>query len=418
MRSEGMEKWHVWNIFTALPLLLQAALALFLIGIVDFLLALDNEVAIPISVIVGLTLLFLAATTALPTLQGVYLYLPFLFVRDLSKEPSQCPYKSPQSHVFRAFFSFGFYLFHHIIPPLRPACGYLYSRFLYAIQYLHSVFTSISQWLAKRPWSASEDIEHQDNPVDEIHDNISTDGTDTYNYEGHQTEDHHVIPLILTTWRTKRWVDFDSAWLLLRDACANGVHDQNSGLSEHRLDSNNHEILPLFDSVQAIQEAVRGTNPSHTDPFHLSAIYHSFSELSKLLVEWRSGGQDTAMFHRGNRFFYALWKGSDFLKYEDEYQLISHSWWASMKDLHCQNMKLFVTSSNIFNTPAQSLDKHLAELNILLFNCWGKTHPINLISSNSSPPLPRSLQFRYSATKWNQSKWLSSGLNPPIYTDT
>ncbi|KDR66592.1 hypothetical protein GALMADRAFT_106286, partial [Galerina marginata CBS 339.88] len=112
MRSEGMEKWYVWKIFTALPLLLQTALALFLVGVVDFLLTLDNKVAISVSVVIGLTLLFLAATTALPMLQGLYLYFPFLFVRDLSKEPSQCPYKSPQSHVFRAFFSFGFYFFH------------------------------------------------------------------------------------------------------------------------------------------------------------------------------------------------------------------------------------------------------------------------------------------------------------------
>ncbi|KDR66600.1 hypothetical protein GALMADRAFT_30567, partial [Galerina marginata CBS 339.88] len=45
MRSEGMERWYVWKIFTALPLLLQAALALFLIGVIDFLLTLDNKVA-------------------------------------------------------------------------------------------------------------------------------------------------------------------------------------------------------------------------------------------------------------------------------------------------------------------------------------------------------------------------------------
>ncbi|KDR71075.1 hypothetical protein GALMADRAFT_127286, partial [Galerina marginata CBS 339.88] len=158
MRSEGMEKWHVWKIFTALPLLLQAALTLFLIGMVEFLFTLDNTVAIPISVVIGLTLLFLKATTLLPALQGFYLYFPFLFVRDLSKVPSQCPYKSPQSHVFRAIFSFGLYPFHHLFPALRPTRQYIYTRLK---RTLRSVFTPISQRMAKWSRSRSRDIEHQ-----------------------------------------------------------------------------------------------------------------------------------------------------------------------------------------------------------------------------------------------------------------
>ncbi|KDR83150.1 hypothetical protein GALMADRAFT_58130, partial [Galerina marginata CBS 339.88] len=39
MRAEGLKKWHIPKIFTALPLLLQSALVLFFVGIIDFLLA-------------------------------------------------------------------------------------------------------------------------------------------------------------------------------------------------------------------------------------------------------------------------------------------------------------------------------------------------------------------------------------------
>ncbi|KDR66601.1 hypothetical protein GALMADRAFT_216974 [Galerina marginata CBS 339.88] len=220
----------------------------------------------------------------------------------------------------------------------------------------------------------------------EIHNNIGI---------AEWTEDHHVMTLILPTWRKKRWVEFDSAWLLLRDACANGVHDQDSGLTMHRKNKENREILPLFDSVQAIQEAIRGTNLSHTDPSHLSAIYHAFSELSKLVVGWKhpyTGSKHEETFHRWNRFFYGLWKGSKFLDYEAEYQLTDRGFVMSInRDFHCQNMLLFITSRHDKHVPPGS--KHLTELNILLANRWGERNPINLISSNSSSRLPRYLHL-------------------------
>ncbi|KDR84305.1 hypothetical protein GALMADRAFT_19977, partial [Galerina marginata CBS 339.88] len=37
MRADGLKKWHIPKIFTALPLLLQSALVLFFAGIIDFL---------------------------------------------------------------------------------------------------------------------------------------------------------------------------------------------------------------------------------------------------------------------------------------------------------------------------------------------------------------------------------------------
>ncbi|KAF8957091.1 hypothetical protein BDZ97DRAFT_120112 [Flammula alnicola] len=96
MRTEGLERWHVPGIFSALPILLQVALALFLMGLVDFLLSVAPlGVAAPVIAVIGLPLIFSVATTTLPTIQ--------LFASKVlplrERVPSQCPYRSPQSLV-------------------------------------------------------------------------------------------------------------------------------------------------------------------------------------------------------------------------------------------------------------------------------------------------------------------------------
>ncbi|PPQ77537.1 hypothetical protein CVT26_006151 [Gymnopilus dilepis] len=48
MRAEGLRAWYVPQIFSALPLLLQAALALFFLGLIEFLLNSSSTVAIPV----------------------------------------------------------------------------------------------------------------------------------------------------------------------------------------------------------------------------------------------------------------------------------------------------------------------------------------------------------------------------------
>ncbi|KAF9474519.1 hypothetical protein BDN70DRAFT_815571, partial [Pholiota conissans] len=66
MRTEALEAWHVPQIFSALPLMLQAALILFLAGLIDFATFLGTKLMIVISVFVGITLFFLATTTVCP----------------------------------------------------------------------------------------------------------------------------------------------------------------------------------------------------------------------------------------------------------------------------------------------------------------------------------------------------------------
>ncbi|KAF8896748.1 hypothetical protein CPB84DRAFT_1681979 [Gymnopilus junonius] len=86
MHAEALEAWYVPQIFMGLPVLLQASLVLFFVGIIDFLFTLNQTVVIPVTVLVALTLISTMVTTVLPTFQF-----------DV---PTQCPYKSPQSWAF------------------------------------------------------------------------------------------------------------------------------------------------------------------------------------------------------------------------------------------------------------------------------------------------------------------------------
>ena len=103
MRYEGLMKWHVPGILSILPLLLQLSLVLFFVGLLDLLWSLNTPVAACVSAVVGMVMLFLIATTALPALQ-------LALTRDKHLRVPQCPYKSPQSWLFyrvaRWFFYF------------------------------------------------------------------------------------------------------------------------------------------------------------------------------------------------------------------------------------------------------------------------------------------------------------------------
>jgi hypothetical protein len=93
MRFEGLLYWRVPDILSILPILLQSSLVLFFFGLLELLWTRNTIVASFITAAVGVVMLFLAATTALPLLQYVFTSDPHLRVH-------QCPYKSPQSWLF------------------------------------------------------------------------------------------------------------------------------------------------------------------------------------------------------------------------------------------------------------------------------------------------------------------------------
>ncbi|KAF8154424.1 hypothetical protein B0H34DRAFT_660573 [Crassisporium funariophilum] len=90
MRYEGLLHWRVPEILSALPVLLQSSLILFFVGLLDLLWSRHTIVAACVSAAVGVVMLFLAATTALPALQHA-------LTKDKHLRGRQCPYKSPQS---------------------------------------------------------------------------------------------------------------------------------------------------------------------------------------------------------------------------------------------------------------------------------------------------------------------------------
>ncbi|KAF9254626.1 hypothetical protein L218DRAFT_460327 [Marasmius fiardii PR-910] len=88
MRHQSLQKWGVSGMVNTLPLLLESALILFFLGVLDLLWSLNRVVAIVITVQVGLAILFLVATTVLPTMTFAW------------KPAIPCPYKSPQAWIF------------------------------------------------------------------------------------------------------------------------------------------------------------------------------------------------------------------------------------------------------------------------------------------------------------------------------
>ncbi|KAL0568531.1 hypothetical protein V5O48_013459, partial [Marasmius crinis-equi] len=92
MRYQSLQQWGVSGIAHTLPLLLESALVLFFLGVLDLLWSLNTVVAIFVTVQVGLAILFILATTVLPTLS---------FTVWKMKVP--CAYKSPQAWLFYQF---------------------------------------------------------------------------------------------------------------------------------------------------------------------------------------------------------------------------------------------------------------------------------------------------------------------------
>ncbi|EJD36813.1 hypothetical protein AURDEDRAFT_33844, partial [Auricularia subglabra TFB-10046 SS5] len=91
MKYEGMNAWQVSGIISSIPILLQAALALFLIGIVELLWRLNVRVTIPVTIVSSSAGLFYLATTILPSLNFLIWYF------TPASPATQCPYKSSQA---------------------------------------------------------------------------------------------------------------------------------------------------------------------------------------------------------------------------------------------------------------------------------------------------------------------------------
>ncbi|KAJ2928220.1 hypothetical protein H1R20_g8875, partial [Candolleomyces eurysporus] len=98
-RLRGLEDWWVAEIIGLLPLVFQASLFLFYIGVAVFLLNTNETVAIPVCCLIGITVLILVATSIIPAFHAVYAKWD-----NTDEDHSMCPYRSPQAWVTRRGF--------------------------------------------------------------------------------------------------------------------------------------------------------------------------------------------------------------------------------------------------------------------------------------------------------------------------
>ncbi|KAF8181090.1 hypothetical protein BJ912DRAFT_1145603 [Pholiota molesta] len=234
MRSAALEEWHVSMIFTALPLLLQTALVFFLVGLFEFSLPLGQEVTNMVSVYGGLPLLFLAATTILPSLQGFSFFCGLYPRKTL---PTPCPFKSPQSFVFRGLFQ---------------------------------IFNLVNFYVA---------------PIPEVYHDKSSPNREDWGWKIKNRSlliADHLATHVRTMWYFERtWPIFDRKWLSLRDACHQRIFDKDPDLYQHRTLWDWEDSFPLSDVTQYLLE-LASEKPcfKHTESF-LGALVHGFNELAE-----------------------------------------------------------------------------------------------------------------------------------------
>lgn len=95
IKYHGLTAWHVGTIIAVVPILLQISLFLFLAGVIELLWYLHRMVAMLVSGLGMLIVLFFVSTTILPGLQ-------YLFYHGSQRlhMVSQLPFKSPQAWLF------------------------------------------------------------------------------------------------------------------------------------------------------------------------------------------------------------------------------------------------------------------------------------------------------------------------------
>ncbi|KAF8188630.1 hypothetical protein BJ912DRAFT_389975 [Pholiota molesta] len=258
MRKAAAEAWYLPQVFAALPLLLQAALVLFLAGLIDFSRPLGLALTIPISVVIGLVLLFLTATTILPSLQGLCFFFGLYPQETL---PTPCPYKSPQSDAFRSMYGVFLRAIFRFFPAPSPSFENDHKS--------HNL-----KWVIKnRPLLMPD----------------------------------HLAPSVYDLWNHQTWITFDREWLSLRDACHQRLLDDDPDLFHHRLLWK--RSFPLSDVTKCLVKAVSQTpGTKHTESY-LAALVHCFQELSESI--WTTSptlslGSDIQRIDRRNHYFEQL----------------------------------------------------------------------------------------------------------------
>jgi hypothetical protein len=107
LRYESLQYWKVPQIIASLPVLIELAVVLFLLGMIDFLWKLDKVLFAIVTTAISLILAFVILTTILPTIfypTRIPQFHKTWFVIDPSSI-LPCAYRSPQANAFRTLLS-------------------------------------------------------------------------------------------------------------------------------------------------------------------------------------------------------------------------------------------------------------------------------------------------------------------------
>ena len=226
LNVESLDRWYLPQIFTALPLLLQIGLVLFLAGTLDFLWSLNHSVAVPVAVAIGVILLFLLWTSISPTIQALFLLFPRW--KWATRPRSPCPYRSPQSWAFYRL--------------LRPLINILLNTFNRTN--IEQPFTSRDYALVPQSMITEKD-------------RLLSDAETTSRRQMRPTN------LIFRHDIVDSWAKIGIAWLFQRDLDDMRLN-QNLEFAESDLDKRLRPV-PVFDTVKALIDI--GANGSLRDIF-------------------------------------------------------------------------------------------------------------------------------------------------------
>jgi len=233
MRTQSLREWHVPRIFRTLPLVLQAALVLFLVGLIDFLSPFGKKIVIPVSVIISITLLLLLYTSVYPAIEGVILLVQISCFRLKGDPPTPCPYKSPQAYISLNVAAAAFRTFHRLHESLKGSLSE------------NICFPSRKKGPSIKTQALSCIRKSYDHP-----------GT---------------------------WTQYDLTWLSIRDAYAYSIRPSLSEDDVYIARTLSNDVFSMFDIVRATIGNIHNRTQK-TDEHILTAEYHCISEISEALA--------------------------------------------------------------------------------------------------------------------------------------
>jgi hypothetical protein len=354
MRREALEAWYVPQIFAGLPLVLLGALALYLVGLVDHLFGFGPGVAIPGVIFIALTLLFLVATTVLPTLQGLVVLPTYLEITI--NLPSPCPYKSPQSHVFRRLTT--------TFQKSFLATSWVIAQVKWVIMHFRKFLYQFIRLEASRPRFV-------------------------------KTSDQ--FPSILTIWRKASWIDFDCSWLSFRDCMLLGITDGGIPNIHYR------PAEPLYDAIKGIRSIAWG-NQMNTEHY-LFAQFYCLRGISSSLVG--EGVDMTSLERYRNTYFQLLLilESSNDLHQKAPFlsQVLARNF--DSRFVSEENTLVILDIIDPDHQHSPTLSRHFAECSLrLLAAVYSEIHPL-FLENESQKSLPLTISSSsLSYAIWNIKK--------------